>query len=123
MGMATTIETIQRPEETAASDYLHASASFNAPGSTDPVRLAKDIVVQISGTATSVDAVFERSVTDPNASANNWAPAEDEHFTGDLTVGVAARQYFEPIQGFYRFRIIAISGGTAIVSIIGSSAS
>lgn len=120
--MPTAIEPIERGPEAAAGAYIHASQTFAAPGSTDPVRLSHDIVVQISGTATAVDAVVERSFADPLFAANSFAPAEDEHFSGDLTVGIAARQFFEPIQAYYRVRVIAVSGGTAIVSLVGSTA-
>mgnify|MGYP000039955376 FL=1 len=120
--MASTIERTQATGVATTDEFLHAIQTFTGTGSTDPVRLARDIVVQLSGTATAVDAVLERSFADPTA-ANSWAPAEDEHFTGDLSAAlVAARGYFEPIQAYYRVRVISLTGGNCTVSIVGSSA-
>lgn len=92
---------------------------MEAAGATDAVRLQGDVVVQISGTATAITANVERASRDPNGAEVNWAPAEGEAFSGDLSAGISPRAYFEPATGFWRLNISALTGGTCKVSIIG----
>ena len=98
------------------------TATFNATGSTDAMvftGIDARIVVQLSGTATAVTAVVERSTNDPLSASANWAPAEDAVFSGNLANGIAPRQYAEPSSAYWRVRISSISGGNCTVSIAG----
>ena len=117
-----TIEHVEATGQRNTDEFLHLLETKSGVGSTASVRLSQDIVAQISGTATSIDAVLERSVADPGTTSGSWAPAEDLHFSGDLSAGIAARPYYEPLSAFYRMRIISISGGTATISLIGKQA-
>lgn len=92
---------------------------MEAVGVTDFVRVQGDVVVQISGTATAITAKVERASRDPNSGEVNWAPAETETFSGDLSAGIPPRAYFEPATGFWRLNISALTGGNCKVSIIG----
>lgn len=96
---------------------------MSATGSTDPaIRLQGTVVVQLSGTATDIVAIVERSSRDPGSAQVNWAPAEDDTFSGDLSAGIAPRAYTDPAIGFWRVRITTLTGGTCKVSIIGDRA-
>jgi hypothetical protein len=92
---------------------------MEAPGSTDAIRLQGDVVVQLSGTATAIEAWVEHATRDPASAEANWAPAEDDAFLGDLSAGIAPRPYIEPATGFWRVRVVSISGGNCKVSIVG----
>lgn len=91
-------------------------------GVTQPVRLQGQVVVQVSGTATSVSAIVEHCTRDPASTEANWAPADDTAFSGDLSAGMAPRPYAEPAVGWWRVRVSSISGGDCKVSIIGEKA-
>lgn len=91
-------------------------------GSTDPIRLTGRINVQIAGTATSIVAVVERASEDPNGDRVNWAPAEADTFSGNLSAGIAPRIYVEPADGFWRVRVTTLTGGYVRVSIVGDDA-
>lgn len=101
--------------------HNHTSALATSIGATEPARYCDEIVVQLSGTATHIKAMLERSFTDPSE-PNSFAPAEDEFFEGNLSAGMAARRYLDPIGGFYRVRIFELTGGNVYVSIGGKIA-
>jgi hypothetical protein len=88
-------------------------------GSTASVRLQGAIVVQLSGTATNIVAITERSSRDPNTNEVNWAPAETTGWSGNLSSGLAPRPYHDPATGFWRVRITTLTGGSCKVSIVG----
>lgn len=95
---------------------------LSAPGSTSPaVRLQGRVVVQIAGTATDIEAVVEHATQDPGSSQEDWAPAENEIFDGNLSLGMAPRQFEEPAIGWWRVRVTTLVGGYARISIIGDS--
>lgn len=98
---------------------------FDAAGSSDYVRFQEseaEVVFHLSGTATSFVAVVERATRDPVRDTANWAPAEDEQWTGNLATGVAPRIYHEPLRGYWRLRIISMSGGNLRLNIMGEQA-
>ncbi len=90
-----------------------------APGSVMEWFQRGDVTVHLAGTATAFDGVVERATRDPNKPNPNWAPAEDEHLTGNLANGVAPRIYEEPAKAWWRFRLISITGGSMTVSLTG----
>lgn len=96
--------------------------TISSAASTDPVRLQGRVIVQLSGTATAITAVVEHCTRDPSTAEVNWAPAEDEAFSGDLSAGMAPRPYEDPAIGWWRVRVTSISGGNCKVSIIGEKA-
>ena len=96
---------------------------LEAAGSTSPaVRLQGNVTVQIAGSATDVVAVVERSSRGPNTGEENWAPAENTPFFGDLSAGIAPREYSEPAVGWWRVRVPTLTGGNISVSIVGETA-
>jgi hypothetical protein len=96
--------------------------SLSSVGSSDYAYLQGLVTVQLSGDATSLTAVVERSSQDPAGANVNWAPAEDSPFSGNLANGMSPRQYTEPATGYWRVRIASIAGGSCKVSIIGEKA-
>lgn len=118
--MASSIRFISIAERN--SDRTELYDTLSVTGQTDPVRLQGDVVVQISGTATNLTAIVEHATRDPSTSEVNWAPAEDDPFSGDLSAGMAPRPYRDPATGWWRVRLSAISGGNCKISIIGEKA-
>lgn len=119
-------ETFTQPRCQQGDEILvDFNQDFSAPGSSDPLRLRENdngVVFHLSGTATAFSAVVERSTRDPTRDTPNWAPAEDEPWTGDLTLGTAPRVFNEPIRGWWRLRVTAVSGGTLYLNIMGERA-
>ena len=109
---------IRDPEEVKLELYQLMSAT----GTTDAIRVQGRVTVQLSGTATAIVAIAERSSRDPGGAEANWAPAEDDTFSGDLSAGISARAYEDPAVGFWRVRITTLTGGTCKVSIVGDRA-
>ena len=96
---------------------------LEAVGTTSPaIRLQGTVTVQLSGTATEISAVVERSSRSPGGGEENWAPAEDEAFAGNLSAGIAPREYAEPAVGWWRVRVPTLTGGDVKISIIGETA-
>lgn len=99
---------------------------FTVPGvSSPPQRMRQNdngILFQLSGTATSFQAVVERSTRDPLRETANWAPAESEDWSGSLVTGTAPRAYNEPSRGWWRLRVISVSGGVLQLNIMGERA-
>ena len=107
-----------------ADNLIALEQDFSATGSTDAIKLQRcldGVLFQLSGTATSFEAVVERCTRDPGIDSN-WAPAEDYHVTGNLVTGVAPLAYYEPARAYWRLRIISIAGGTMKVSLVGEQA-
>lgn len=97
---------------------------FTAPGISKALRLRdseRGVVFQISGTATAFEAVVERSTRDPSRDTPNWSPAEEETWTGAASA-VAPRVYDEPARGWWRLRVISMSGGALQLNVIGERA-
>lgn len=100
------------------------SEDFTAAGSSDPIILQRTddgVLVQITGTATAIEAVVERSTEDP-AGTPNWAPAETTPITGDLTAGIAPRRYLEPARAYWRVRFVTVTGGSLKLYMVGGRA-
>lgn len=95
---------------------------LNAPGVTsEAIRLQGTVTVQVSGTATDVVAIVERSSRAPGSGQENWAPAEDDPFENDLSAGIAPREYIEPAIGWWRVRVATLTGGNIRISILGET--
>ena len=105
----------------AASAGVHTAETFTTAGATKPHRLTGDIVAQISGTGTAINAVLERNPQDPALHPNGWALADPDAYVGSVAAGMAARRYHDPLAAFYRFRVITLTG-SATVAISGESA-
>lgn len=95
---------------------------LDAPGTTSPpMRLQGRVIVQIAGTATNIEAIVEHASQDPGSNQEDWAPAENEPFAGNLALGISPREYDEPAIGWWRVRVPTLTGGYARISIIGDS--
>lgn len=94
-----------------------------APTSTPPVRLAGQVAVQITGTATAITAAIERSVVDPGAdgSTGAWAPARAP-ITGNPSTGIEVLAFYEPGVAWWRVRVTAMTGAAAAVALSGGAA-
>ena len=102
--------------------FVEASQTFTAPGSTAPIRICGDMVVQVSGTATSFKAMYERCPGDPVQTPNGYADADHEYFEGNLSEGIAARRYHDPLGAYFRVTVLEISGGDAVIQFRGQAA-
>lgn len=113
--MATTKTTIPLP---GGEKRLKAQETFDATGETDWIKFTDELSVQLTGDATAVTAVVERSTDDPTGDANP-APVGEE-ITGDLTDGIAPLAYDEPGASWWRVKITALSGGDVEVTLLGT---
>lgn len=113
------ISTIDQDRGQTRDNRVELFQDFAAAGQTQAMRLQGDVVVQISGSATVIDAIVEHATRDPATPQANWAPADTSNFSGDLSIGMAPRVYLEPASGFWRVRIITLTGGNCKVSVIG----
>lgn len=105
--------------------FLEYTETFSATGNTDPLRYERSdegIVIQLSGTATSFTAIVERATLDPGAVTPNWAPADSLPLSGNAAVGVAPVRFDEPVRGWWRVRVTALTGGNLTVYIAGKPA-
>ena len=83
---------------------------------------ATHVIVALSGTATSVTAVVERSSRDPALGPGAAAaPADTAGITGNLATGVPGNRYEEAGVGWWRVRLTASSGGTVVASMSGDA--
>ena len=80
------------------------------------------ILFQWTGTATAFSGVVERCTLDPTKGAPNWAPAEDQAVSGNPAAGKSPLIYNEPARGWWRFRLLSITGGTITVYVVGEQA-
>jgi hypothetical protein len=105
-------------------EYFEEATVLAAIGRTPSVRLRGDITVQITGTATEATVRVERaSVLSDPAQAAAWAPADAYPF--DLTIDPRQAEvlpYREPTIGWWRVRVLAISGDTIQINIAGVDA-
>lgn len=105
--------------------FLEYTETFAATGSTDPLRYERSdegIVIQLSGTATSFTAIVERATLDPAVATPNWAPADSAPLSGNASTGIAPVRYDEPVRGWWRLRVTALSGGNLTAYIAGKPA-
>lgn len=104
---------------------IQYTEDFAAPGSTTPQQFQRTddgVYIQISGSATAITAIVERSTKDPTRETANWAPAMAIPITGDLSAGIAPFIFNEPARGYWRVRITTLTGGTCTVVISGEQA-
>ena len=93
---------------------------LDAPGTTSPfVRFTGRVTVQMAGTATNIVAVVERASQDPGSGNEDWAPAEPEPISGNLSAGIPPRVYTEPVDGWWRIRVTTLTGGHVRISMVG----
>lgn len=85
-----------------------------------------DIIAALSGTATAITAMVERSAVNPAGKGLTGAaqgavtsPADSTGFTGDLSAGIAPNIYTESGVGWWRINVTAIAGGNCIASLSG----
>lgn len=105
--------------------FLEYTETFTTTGSTDPLRFERSdegIVIQLSGTATSFTAIVERATNDPASASANWAPADSNPLSGNASTGIVPVRFDEPVRGWWRLRVTAISGGNLIAYIAGKPA-
>lgn len=103
------------------SEKVELYELMSAVGSTSAIRLQGDVIVQLSGTATNIVAKLEHATRDPGGAEANWAPADDDGFSGNLSAGMSPRPYRDPAAGYWRVTITTLTGGTCKVSIIGEA--
>jgi len=102
-------------------DLTQYEDDLESAGSTTPQRFSRvedGVIVQLSGTATAITAIVERSTRDPAVDAN-WAPVEADPITGDLTDGIPPKRYWEPGIAFWRIRFTTMTGGSVQISMLG----
>ncbi|SKB32479.1 hypothetical protein [Sphingopyxis flava] len=105
--------------------FVQYTETLTEPGMTKPMkfqrsRLPEDGVhLQISGTATEMEIVVERSTNDPNGPNPNWAPTTVEPISGDLSAGIAPFRFSEPCRAYWRVRVVTLEGGNIIVVLTG----
>lgn len=92
------------------------TAAFNSK----PLLLsAGNVLVSISGTATSITAQVQRCDNDPNGPLGaNWVPV-DSGTTGNPSTGMQPTLYIEPGLGQWRIAASAVSGGYVNCTISG----
>jgi len=87
--------------------------TLNAAGVTDWVCLSSNVSVQITGTATAITAIVERSTRNPVVGANA-APASDAPITGSPVAGMSPIPYAEPGVAWWRVRVTDVNGDVVI---------
>ncbi len=99
--------------------------TFSATGNFGPFEFKRSdygLVLQLAGTATTFNAVVERSTIDPAWANPNWVPAVEEPISVNLaTTPTPPMVFTEPTRAWWRVRITAISGGNAILSMEGEA--
>lgn len=81
--------------------------------------LTGELAVQVTGDASAITLLVERSTRQPTRTVQpNTVPA-GEPITGDPSAGIQPRAYIEPGVGWWRVRCVEISGGAAVVAING----
>jgi hypothetical protein len=98
--------------------FIKNDETIAAPGDTVAVRFCNEVVIQIGGTATAINATPLRS---PDGAEDNYAPAGDD-ITGDPSDGIQVKRYVEPSVAYWKLRINSITG-SAKIHISGSSGS
>jgi hypothetical protein len=98
--------------------------TLSSPGVTEWICMSGQIGVQITGQATSITAVVERSSLDPLSSDGaNPTPADGVTLTGDPSSGLIPTGYYEPGTAWWRVRVSSLSGGVVTISLSGHSSS
>lgn len=96
----------------------HDTVAFDTPW----VRFANcDICAQVSGDASAVVAVVQRSDTNPAGPLGaNAAPADTDGFSGSPADGIPPNIYAEPGVGWWRMHVTTVTDGTVYASLSGS---
>lgn len=116
--MATTI--VQTDFRPTGGDVVRTGyEKFTTTGLTEWVRFNDtQVIVQVSGTATSAIGLVERSAVDPAVSTDYVAPV-DSGFSADLTTGLAGNAYVESGVGWWRVRLTTVTAGNVFVALSG----
>lgn len=113
---------VQTHDYLASEDLkrITATTALTATGATDWIKLAGELVVQITGDATAVTATVQRSAVDPSAdgSTADPAPAGDD-ITGDPSSGIQPIAYLEPGVAWWRVNVTALTGDHLRIAISG----
>lgn len=100
---------------------LNGVQTLTTTGATDWLLMSSYIAVQLSGPATSVTFVVERSVTDPNGPTGAMpVNADDAPIQGNPSTGLAPVCFLEPSSAWWRVRVTAITGAQVTVAISGT---
>jgi hypothetical protein len=95
--------------------------TFEEAGVTDWAPLSGKIAVQVTGSASAVSFIVERSVSDPAGPMGaNPAPVEETETKGDPTSGMSPSGYFEPSTAWWRVRVINVADGSVLVALSGA---
>jgi hypothetical protein len=100
--------------------FHHIEDTLTGVGSSTALRVVDEICVQLAGPATAIVAQVERSTKDPGASPN-WAPAGDP-ITGNPSTGLNVKRYKEPTRGYWRVRIVSMTGASVTIDLSGQKA-
>lgn len=105
-------------------EIVTLSQTLTGVGATDWVRFVNtQIVAQVSGVATAITAVVERSDINPagprDPGVTHVAPADTTGFTGDPATGVVPNVYIEPGVGWWRINVTALTGASVNLSLSG----
>ena len=101
---------------------------FTSPFTTDWHQFTNtDVVIALSGSATAVVAVVERSCVNPFARVAGslvpqgpiTTPADSDGFSGNLSAGIPANIYTESGVGWWRVRVSSVTGGDCTASLSG----
>ncbi len=94
-----------------------ARATLTAAGEATPWKHYRStLAVQVTGAATNVVLVVERSTLDPQKGSPDAVVVEQ--ITGSAVAGIAPRGYDEPASAWWRVRAVTLAGGPvkAVVS-------
>jgi len=88
--------------------------------STDWVEFVHSLAIQVTGPATAVTLVVERSTIKPDANGAGGNPAPvGSVITGNPSTGLEPQLYEEPGRGWWRARCTAITGASVLVDLTG----
>lgn len=95
--------------------------TFTQVGVTDWILLSNYIAVSVSGSATSVSIMVERSVTEPTGKIGATpVAADDAPIQGNPSQGMSPVAYMEPGAAWWRIRVLDLAGGNVFVSLSGT---
>lgn len=112
--MTSTVNRLQRLGSYART----LDCTMNAPGLTDWVCLTGTVALQITGAATAITAITQRSTRNPDITANP-APA-DEPVTGNPADGMTPTFYVEAGVAWYRVQVTELNG-EAVIALSGTA--
>lgn len=99
-----------------ASKRVITNQTLSAVGDvSDWVLCQGDIALQLTGSATAITGVVERSTRNPSDNPNP-APVSSGPITGNPSTGIAVVSYTEPGAAYWRFRLTAKTGAELNVS-------